>query len=303
LKFLLSIKKIIAQAGIYLYLQNLPQAFLFQGCLILFIQEERRETLIMKKFTAFAVALLLVAAFCTTSVSAQDFMHNTQGYGAGVWYVSTFGNFADGVNQPVSLRQQLGIRRGWGLNGDAEWQFTDKWGANFNYSRVEMTSTNHVVPTEFTYGAATVAAGQRVDSTINFSTASLMLRYNLYRTPDGTIDFAVAPTLVNYDGTVRRAGTTTAVIDETQNVFIPTVGFSGKQRIAESLHLTGSIVGMGHRDNRLIDFRTDLLYNFQSPGWYATLGYRYYDVRVTPSANRQATQNWNGPLATIRYEF
>jgi hypothetical protein len=258
----------------------------------------------MKKITAFAVALLLITAFCTTSaLCADDFMQSTQGYGAGAWYVSTFGNFADAVDNQVSMRAQLGLKRGWGFHGDADWQFSDTWGGNINYSRVEITSDNFRGHGGFMYRTNVVAAGTPLNSRVNFSTLTFMARYNIYRTADGTIDFAVAPTWVDYQATVRNMTTNNLVINETSRKVIPCIGFSGKQRMADNLYLLGELKGMGYKDNRLIDFRTDLRYNVQAPGLFLTLGYRYYDLRLTPGTNRQVTQNWNGPMATIRYEF
>lgn len=265
---------------------------------------------VLRKITTLTIVLLLTLALTTAAGWCDDnFMRHTQGYGAGAWYTSIFGEIkgpdGTGTIQTASLRGDLGIKNALGYNVDAEWQFSEKWGANVNYSYVKAESNNFVAPRNFNIstpnGVQAVAINDRLNTTIKNTTTTFMLRYNLWRNEDGMLDVAVAPKFISMESVVIRNNQT--IWNESRSRVIPCVGLSGKQRMSDRLYFDGYAVGIGYNKNHLIDIRADLRWNFQQPGWYATLGYRLYDMRVDLDNNREAKANWNGPVVTIRHEF
>ncbi len=252
----------------------------------------------------FAV-MVIFALSMGSAYAADDVMKATQGYGAGAWYTSIYGEVRDNAGNTVSARSDLGHDNALGFNGDLDFELSDKWGLGLNFFYVKSTSTGYRVNRTINYAGTVVPVNDTVTSTIKTTTTTLAIKYNLARNEDGQLDIQLSPKMITFEANARAAtaGNLFTPVDET--VFIPTIGLSGKQRLSERLYLYGNVEGMGYKSNSLIDARADLRWNFQHPGWFATLGYRYYQVRLNDINNtiNRASLHWNGPVATLRYEF
>lgn len=256
-----------------------------------------------KKFTAIAIALVFILAIGATGAwAAEDFMRNTQGYGVGAWYASMYGQVTSGT-QSFSLRQDLGITDSFASNVDINWQFDDRWGLDVNHVWAKGSTSRFTTPSGFVFEGNNVAAGDILNSSVKLNMLSLLIRYSLVRNEDGQFDIGISPRLLKAEASVYDVTTGTSILNEDKTVFFALPALSGKQRISERIYFDGNAQALSLEGNRMVDLRADLRWNFQHPGWFATLGYRYVDARVELTGNRVGTIHWNGPVLTVRKEF
>lgn len=279
------------------------------------IQQEGGKKLTSRKLAAFLITLLLAFFLCATSAwCSDDFINSDSGYGVGIWWTTVYGDVKYGST--LNLRGDLGLKQGQpAINLDAEWNFNDKWGAVVNYFYVKQTGASTAGRSQI-FNGAQILTGDRMNSSLTVSTASFMAKYNLYRSEDSLLDVQAGGKLLSTTLNITKAGNINPVLAPAFNFslkptvsFMPAIGLSGKQRIAERIHVYGDFTGMfdvGQSDVKqgwLTDFKAGLRYNFQHPGWYLTLDYRYFGTWVERNNGNHAKINWNGPAVSIRYEF
>lgn len=270
-----------------------------------------------KKLAAIAIIMLMALAICANGAWADeakmapansgDFMSATQGYDANIWYTSIYGDLTDVFGNVTKLRGDLGLKHGWAYGANMNWEFSDKWGADLNFFTESKTAVDQIAPRNYFVNTTFIPAGALTTTKLTLTNVDLLIRYNLARSSEGRFDIGVAPKLTTMDVSITQrpntAAASTAVYAKNTSVVIPVVGLSGKQRIAERLYLDGKLEGMFWKSQHLVDFKADMRYNFQYPGWYGTLGYRIYDAKVDMKNGMTGKATWNGPFASIRYEF
>jgi len=261
------------------------------------------ETLSARKLFVFSLVMICAlilsagAGFCST----EDITTSSQGYGAGFWYASVFGQATDANGNTMSLRSDLGLKNAAGLNADLNWQLGEKFGADLNFAWMKGEKKNYRNPNAFVFNNNFVPANSLVNSTMKLTSTTVCVRYSLVKTQDGQLDFGVAPKFINFESTVTTPGRT--IFSQNKSILVPCLALQGKARMSERIYIDGVFHGMKYKDNQLLDFRADLVWNFQHPGWCATIGYRVYDLKAKLDNNQRGKVNWNGPLVTLRYEF
>ncbi len=254
-----------------------------------------------KKVALFAIALLVVMG-AGWAWAADDFMANTQGYGFGAWYTSIYGQVTSG-GTTISARSDLGLTSGYGIVADANWQLGDKWGIDLNYTYLKSKRDKFSSPKTYNFEGKVVTVNDQVDTSLSLSVIKGLIRYSIVRNEDGQLDLGVAPLYVNADVNIYDRTRNLSLVNENKGAFFALPSLSGKQRLSERLYFSGYAQGLSVSQQRMIDVRADLCWNFQHPGWFATIGYRYTDIKVNLSGNRKATVHWNGPMITLRAEF
>lgn len=267
------------------------------------------------KLAAFSLTLLLAFVLCAASAfSSDDFINTNQAYGAGVWWNTVYGEVRYGST--LNLRGDLGLATSKpAINLDAEWRFNDKWGATLNYFYVKHTGATTAMRNQV-FNGAQILTGDRMSSALTMSTASLMARYNLYRSEDNTFDVSAGAKVISTDLNITKQANINPVLAPRFNFslkpavsFMPAIGLSGKQRIADRIHIYGDFSGMfdvgstGVKNGYVLDMKGGFRYNFQHPGWYLTLDYRSFGVDIKRRNGNDARIWWNGPAVTLRYEF
>ena len=262
-----------------------------------------------RKVVAITVALFLAFACCVSNAWAHDFINSTQGYGVGVWFTSIYGNVD--YDNSLSLRGDLNLKNAVGINADAEWQFNDKWGLSLNYFQLQEEGSQ-TMGRNTTFNGRAIVRGDRLHAKLTLSTVSFMVRYNITRTEEGTLDVGAGGKFMDMDLHIRKDASTVPGFNFNLNpsaTLYPVIGLSGKQRIAERVYLFGDFsgifdVGSGEIKNaNMYDFRAGARWQFQEPGWYATFEYRAFGTRVSRTNNNASNIYWNGPAFTIRHEF
>jgi len=261
------------------------------------------------------VALLAIFTLSASNAwSADDFINSTQSYGAGVWWTTLYGNV--NYTNALSLRGDLGLKQSASFIADAEWQFSDKWGATVNYFVQKTTGSNNI-GRNTVFNGANVLAGDQFNSVLNTSIVNLMARYSVVKTEDSRLDLQAGAKWISMDLSISKlANPVLPAVAPAFNFslkpaasFLPAIGLSGKQRISERVYMFGDFsgifnVGTGSiTKGNLIDLRAGVRYNFQHPGWYVTGEYRYFKTQVTRTNGNSVNLNMGGPAITVRYEF
>lgn len=262
-----------------------------------------------RKITVFVVALLLACMFSVSSAWSHDFINSTQGYDAGVWFTSLYGNVKYG--QELSLRGDLDLKQATGFVADGEWKFNDKWAISVNYAYMETTG-DKAIGRNLNFNNRPIVRGDRLYSKLNLSTVNFLVHYNIYRTEDSTLNVAAGARYMDISLNIRKDASIVPGFDfklSPTASFIPSIGLSGKQRITERIYAYGDFtgifdVGSGDIKNaNQYDFKGGLRWNFQELGWYATCEYRAFGTRISRTNDNSANFYWNGPAFTVRYEF
>ena len=268
-----------------------------------------------KKLAAFSITLLLAFALCASAAwSSDDFINSTQGYGVGVWWNTVYGDVTYGTK--LNLRGDLGLKNGKpALNLDAEWKLNDKWGIGLNYFHSRHDGDSTAVRNQV-FNGAQILAGDKMSSRLTLDTISVLAKYNLYRSEDSTLNVLGGAKFISADLSITKQATVNPVLAPRFNFtlkpstsFYPALGLSGKQRIADRVHIYGDFTGMfdvgggNVKNGYFMDFRGGLRYNFQHPGWYLTFDYRTFGSRVERNNGNKSRIWWNGPAVTLRYEF
>ncbi|MCE1248012.1 MAG: porin family protein [Firmicutes bacterium] len=262
-----------------------------------------------KRVIGFVVVLFLALTFCVNSAWSYDFINSTQGYDAGVWFNSLYGNVNYGNS--LSLRGDLNLKQATGFTADADWKFNDKWSLGANYSYMSTTG-DQTINRNTTFNGRPIVRGDRLHSKLTLSTLSFMFNYNIVRNEDSTLNAGVGARYMNLDLNIVKDPSVVAGFNfalRPTASFIPIIGLSGKQRITERIYLFGDFSGMfdvGGNDIKnasLYDFKGGARWNFQEPGWYATFEYRAFGTRLSKNNGDSSNIYWNGPAFTVRYEF
>jgi len=262
-----------------------------------------------RKIIAFAVALFLVLTLCVSNAWSQDFINSTQGYQAGLWFTSLYGNVDYGNS--LSIRGDLNLKNTAGITANAEWKFNDKWGLAVDYFYLE-ESGDKTMGRSTTFNNRVIFRGDRLHSKLTLSTVSFLVSYNLGRTEDSTFNVTAGGRFMNMNLRIRKDPSLAPGFNFTLNpsaTLYPAIGLSGKQRIAERVYMYGDFNGMfdvggGNIKNaNMYDFRGGLRWNFQEPGWYAAIEYRAFGTRVSRKNGNASNIYWNGPAIMVRHEF
>ncbi len=268
-----------------------------------------------RKLTALSVAFLLAFVLCASAAwSSDDFINSTQGYGVGVWWNTVYGEVVYGTK--LDLRDDLNLKNGKpALNLDAEWNFNDKWGMTLNYFHARHDGSSTAARSQV-FNGAQILAGDRMETKLRLDTVSVMAKYNLYRTQDSVLDLQGGAKLISSDLSIHKQATINPVLAPRFNFslkpttsFYPALGLSGKQRIADRIHIYGDFTGMfdvgggNVKNGYFLDFKGGFRYNFQHPGWYLSFDYRTFGSRVERNNGNKSRLWWNGPAINLRYEF
>jgi len=261
------------------------------------------------KIITFAVALFVVFVLCASNAWAHDFINSTQGYDAGVWFTSFYGNV--NYTNSLSLRGDLNLKNAVAFAADGEWRFNDKWGLGISYFHVTEEG-DQTINRNTVFNNHPINRGDRLHAKLTLSTVSFLLRYNITRTEDTTFNVAAGARFFDFDLDIRKDPSLVPGFSfnlKPSATLLPAIGLSGKQRMTERLYIYGDFsgifdVGGGDIKNaNMYDFKAGLRWNFSEPGWYATAEYRCFGTRVSRSNGNSANIYFNGPAVTIRYEF
>jgi len=262
-----------------------------------------------KKIVALTVALFVLVALSSSAAWSADFVNASQGYDAGIWFTSMYGNVK--YTGTLSLRGDLSLKQNAGFIADAEWRLNDKWGAQFNYFRIQATGDN-TISKDLVFNGRNIFNGDQLHSRLSITHAAFMAKYNIYRNSESQFDIMAGVKYIDFNLNIRNNGAgggNRFTFDLHPSGAVPVLGLSGKQRIAEGVYLFGDFSGIfdlgggNIKNGNLIDFKGGLRWNFTEPGWYATAEYRVFGSKIERTNGNSANIYWNGPAVTIRYEF
>lgn len=262
-----------------------------------------------RKIAAFAVALFLTCVLCVSNGYCYDFINSTQGYDAGVWFTSLYGNV--NYTNALSFRQDMGLKQATGFVADADWRFNDKWGFQVNYFGLSTTGDS-IMDRNTTFNNRPINRGDRIHSKITLSTVAFMVNYNVAKTEDSLLNVMAGGRFINLDLNIVKDPSVVPGFNFTlcpAATFVPAIGLSGKQRISGRIYLFGdfqgifSVGGGDIKNGNMYDLRGGARWQFQEPGWYATFEWRSFGTKVNRTDNTSCNINWNGPAVTVRYEF
>lgn len=267
------------------------------------------KKLTSRRITTIVAFLFLACMLCVSNVWASDFINATQGYGAGVWFTSLYGDVTYGDS--LSLRGDLSLKQATGFTAEGEWKFNDKWGFSVDYAYLQDSGSKNI-GRNLTFNGRPIVRGDRLHSKLTLSTVSFMVNYNITRTEDSTLNACLGGRYMDIDLHIRKDPSVVPGFNFNLNPsasLLPQIGLSGKQRIAERVYIYGDFmgifdVGTGDIKNaNQYDFRAGARWNFQDPGWYATFEYRAFGTRMERKNGDKSNLYWNGPQFTVRYEF